>query len=57
MDMLFVKIDKDVKINDQVEVIKDINHIKKIAEHLNTIEYEVLCNVGKRVPRIYKEYI
>ena len=53
MDMLFVKIDDNVKIGDQVEIIKDINHIKKIAKHLNTIEYEVICNIGKRVPRIY----
>lgn len=54
MDMLFVKIDDNVKINDKVEIIKDINHIKQIAKHLNTIEYEVICNVGKRIPRVYK---
>lgn len=54
MDMLFVKIDDNVKIGDKAEVIKDIDHIKKIAKHLNTIEYEVICNIGKRIPRIYK---
>lgn len=54
MDMLFVKIDSTVKIKDKVEIIKDVEHIKKIAKHLNTIEYEILCNIGKRVPRIYK---
>ncbi len=54
MDMLFIKIDDNVKIGDKVEVIKDIKHIKKIAKHLKTIEYEVICNIGKRVPRIYK---
>ncbi len=53
MDMLFVKVDKNVKIKDKVVVIKDIEHVKEIAKHLNTIEYEVLCSIGKRVPRIY----
>ncbi len=53
MDMLFVKVDDSVQIGDQVIVIKDIDHIKEIANHLDTISYEVICSIGKRVPRIY----
>lgn len=53
MDMLFVKVDDSVKVGDKVEIIKDINHIKQIAKHLDTITYEVICSIGKRVPRIY----
>lgn len=53
MDMLFVKVDDSVKVGDKVAVIKDIEHIKQIANHLDTISYEVLCNIGKRVPRVY----
>lgn len=53
MDMLFVKVDDTVKVGDKVVLIKDIEHIKQIAEHLETIPYEVLCSVGKRVPRVY----
>ena len=53
MDMLFVKVDDTVKVGDKVVLIKDIQHIKEIANHLDTITYEVLCSVGKRVPRIY----
>lgn len=53
MDMLFVKIDENVKVGDKVTIIKDIEHIKEIAEHLDTIPYEVICSIGKRVPRIY----
>lgn len=53
MDMLFVKVDNSVKVGDKVEIIKDINHIKQIAKHLDTITYEVICSIGKRVPRIY----
>ncbi len=53
MDMLFVKIDDNVKVGDKVVIIKDINHIKQIAKHLDTITYEVICSISKRVPRVY----
>ena len=42
-----------VKVGDKVTLIKDIQHIEEIAEHLDTISYEVLCSIGKRVPRVY----
>ncbi len=54
MDMLFVKVDESVKVHDKVEIIKDIEHIKYIANYLDTITYEVICSISKRVPRIYK---
>lgn len=53
MDMLFVKIDDSIKVGDKVEIIKDIEHIKQIANYLDTITYEVICSIGKRVPRFY----
>lgn len=55
MDMLFIKIDDEVKLNDKVVIIKDNNHIKEIASYLNTIPYEVICSISNRVPRIYKK--
>lgn len=55
MDMLFVKIDEEVSLHDEVEVIRDSRHICEIAKHLETISYEVICSVGKRVPRIVEE--
>lgn len=54
MDMLFVKIDDNVKLYDQVTILKDRKHIEEVANYLGTIPYEVLCSIGKRVPRIYK---
>ena len=54
MDMLFVKVDDSIKVGDKVEIIKDIDHIKEIANHLDTITYEVICSISKRVPRIYE---
>lgn len=55
MDMLFVKVDDSVKIMDEVVLLKDINHIEEAAKHLETIPYEVMCSIGKRVPRIYND--
>lgn len=53
MDMLFVKVDDSVKVHDKVVVLKDVEHIKDVARHLDTIPYEILCSIGKRVERIY----
>ena len=53
MDMLFVKIDDTVQIHDKVVILKDIEHIEKVAKYLETIPYEILCSIGKRVPREY----
>lgn len=55
MDMLFVKVDNFAKVGDKVTIIKDIQHIEQIAKHLDTIPYEVICSISKRVPRIYVE--
>lgn len=54
MDMLFVKVDDDVKLHDKVYLLKDNTHIEEVAKYLDTIPYEVLCSIGKRVPRICK---
>ena len=53
MDMLFVKIDDEVQLHDTVYILKDNEHIEEVAEYLETIPYEILCSVGRRVPRIY----
>lgn len=53
MDMLFIKVDENVKVEDEVLIIKDNEHIFEIADYLETIPYEVICNIGKRVRRVY----
>ena len=53
MDMLFVKVDDTVKLYDTVEILKDIEHIESVAKYLDTIPYEIMCSIGKRVPRKY----
>ena len=54
MDMMFVKVDDDVKVHDTVELLRDIEHVEEVAKHLDTISYEIMCSIGKRVPRISK---
>lgn len=53
MDMLFVKIDDRVNLNDTVVILKDNEHIKQVANYLESIPYEVLCSISDRVPRVY----
>lgn len=53
MDMLFVKVDDSVKVGDKVAIIKDVEHIQEISQYLDTIPYEVMCSIGKRVERVY----
>jgi len=53
MDMLMVRIDESVKLNDVVYIYKDIEHIKKLSNYLDTIPYELICNISKRVERKY----
>ena len=53
MDMFMVKIDEKVKLHDKVYIYRDINHIIELSKYLDTIPYELLCDVSKRVPRVY----
>ena len=53
MGMIAVKIDNNVKIDDKVTLIGDNIPIKEVAKHNGTIIYEIMCNVGKNVPRVY----
>lgn len=48
-----------VSVGDEVILIGEDQGVKfnadDIAELLNTINYEVLCVIGKRIPRVYKK--
>jgi alanine racemase len=60
MDMCMVDVGhlKNPKVGDDVILIGsqagDIIRAEELAGIINTIPYEVLCNIGHRVPRIYK---
>lgn len=57
MDQTIVSVPEDVKLGDKV-ILMD-NHIdspqsvEAVAKQQHTINYEVLCNLSKRLPRIY----
>ncbi|MBU6390888.1 MAG: alanine racemase [Planctomycetota bacterium] len=59
MDQCFVDVTsiKDVSVGDEVVLYgrqgQETISIESIANQLNTISYEVVCNMSKRVPRIY----
>jgi len=60
MDMCMVDVSNvpDVKTGDDVILIGSqgdkIIRAEELARIIGTIPYEVLCNIGRRVPRIYK---
>ena len=53
MDMLMVRIDDSVSLYDKVYIYKNIDHIKYLSNYIDTIPYELICDVSKRVPRKY----
>lgn len=55
MDQMMVRVDKNVKLGDEVEIFGDHISLASMAHELDTIPYEILCLLSKRVPRIYLE--
>ena len=53
MGMISVKVDDTVKMYDKVTLIGDEIPIKEVALHNETIVYEIMCNIGKQIPRVY----
>jgi len=61
MDFIMVDVTDIPRVSVGDEVIlmgkqgKEQITTEEIAEKINSISYEVLCSIGKRVPRVYKE--
>jgi len=57
MDMCMVDVtdSPEIQEGDSATVIGGENSCDRIAKQLNTIPYEVVCRISKRVPRIYLE--
>ncbi len=54
MDMCAIDISGlDVSEGDEVIIFENNDHIKKMAEKLNTIPYEIMTNISQRVKRVY----
>jgi alanine racemase len=57
MDMCMIDVSnvKNVQPGDEVVLFGKGLPVDEIAEKIGTINYEVVCGVGKRVPRVYVE--
>ena len=61
MDMILIDVTgiPDVQMGDEVVIFgkqgEEEIQVDELAKRSSTIPYEILCNVGKRVPRVYKE--
>ncbi len=44
---------QNVKVEDEVEIFGDVISVEDVANQMGTINYEILCMVAKRVPRIF----
>lgn len=55
MDQMFIKIDSSISKEDDVVLMGGLITIDEVANRLDTINYEVICQITYRVPRIYRE--
>lgn len=53
MDMTMIQVDDTCHIGDTVTLIGDTISIKEVADHLDTISWEVLCSINDRVTKIF----
>ena len=53
MDQMFVKIDESITKNDVVILMGGMVSIDDVAHRLDTINYEVICQITYRVPKVY----
>ena len=58
MDMCMVDLSglPQVDVGSEVEIFGPVSSIHKLSKAAQTIPYELLCSVSKRVPRVYKNF-
>lgn len=55
MDMITVRVDNNVKLNDKVEIFGDNISIKDVSINTNSNAYHILTGITNRVPRLYSD--
>jgi len=55
MDMCVVDVSgiKNIHAGDEVILFGERLSVDEVARNMGTIHYEVVCGIGKRVPRVY----
>ena len=56
MDQCMIRVDDSVKLNDKVTLLGDLISVTDAANDLNTINYEIVCSISDRIPRIFKRH-
>jgi alanine racemase len=56
MDQCTVRIDASIPVGTQVTLLGDLISITEAANDLQTINYEIVCTISDRVPRIYQRH-
>ncbi len=54
MDQLMILVDETVQLGDTVSLINHDITVDEVASDLNTINYEIVCSISDRVPRVFK---
>ena len=55
MDMITVRVDNNVKLNDKVEIFGNNISIKDVSIRTNSNAYHILTGITNRVPRLYSD--
>lgn len=53
MGMIMVRIDNNVNINDDVELIGNNLTVRKASKQMKTTVYETMCMFDKKIPKLY----
>ena len=53
MDQMFIKIDDTITKDDTVVLMGGVVSIDEVANRLETINYEIICQITYRVPKVY----
>lgn len=53
MDQIMVRVDETIKEGDKVEIFGAHISLASMARELETIPYEIICLITKRVDRLY----
>ena len=58
MDMCMAELTElpEAAVGSEVEIFGKNNSLQKLSDAAQTIPYELLCAVSKRVPRVYKPF-
>lgn len=55
MDQMMVRVDDTVQVGDTVEIFGEHISLASMAKELDTIPYEIMCLITKRVERVYEK--